>query len=200
MRRTVQLPVVLLLALAAVARAETGSIKGTITGGSGKGTPLADAVVMVEGLTVPAPAKPPRAVMDQKRETFIPHVLAVPVGTEVEFRNSDPMLHNVASGSPARRFDLGMFARGETRTVTLDAPGVVRLHCAVHPKMEAFIVVHTNPFAAVSDANGVYTITGVRPGHHELRVWHESFPETRVPVTVQAGSVAATDVRLGVKR
>jgi plastocyanin len=188
--------VLVLIALgAAFAGAETGTVKGTITAGSPP-APVVDAVVSVDGPRTPAGPEAPHVVIDQRDETFVPRVVVVPVGTTVDFPNHDRVLHNVSSSSPAKRFDLGMFGGGETRSVTFDTPGVVAVRCHVHPRMEAFVVVHENGLAAVTDARGSYTIVGVPPGRHEVRVWQERGPERRVPVDVRAGEVQSLDVRL----
>jgi plastocyanin len=175
------------------AMAGTGAVKGTITSATGR---VANAVVMVEGPSLAATVDAPHAVIDQRQQTFVPHVLAVPVGTTVDFPNSDPVFHNVFSASPAKTFNLGMYDKGEKKSVTFDKPGVVRIGCNVHPKMEAFIVVHTNPYAAVSDANGSYTVAGVPEGTYQLRVWHETLAEHVVPITIRATEVEPVDVRL----
>jgi plastocyanin len=175
------------------AAAEGGAVKGTLTGPNG---PVADAVVLIEGPSVPATAGAPHVVVDQREQTFVPHVVAVPVGTTVDFPNHDPMLHNVFSASPAKKFDLGMYDRGETKSIAFDVPGVVRIGCNVHPKMQAFVVVHTNPYVAVSKADGSYTVGGVPVGSYQLRVWHETLAEQRIPVTVHDGQVETRDARL----
>jgi plastocyanin len=188
----------LVVALASTAlAADTGVIKGTVTA---SGKPLAGAVVMVEGPSRPAAASAAHAVMDQRDETFVPHVMAIPVGTTVDFPNSDPVLHNVSSHSPAKRFDLGMYEQGATRSVTFDVPGVVDIRCNVHPKMRAVVVVHVNPWVAVTDAGGGYTVSGVPTGRHDVRTWHESLAEQTGPVTVRAGEVVRHDVRLAPRR
>jgi plastocyanin len=169
-------------------------VKGTIRGPEGE--PVADAAVLIEGPSAPAPHTA-HAVMEQRDQRFVPHVLAVAVGTTVDFPNHDPILHNVFSNSPAKKFDLGMYDQGVTRSVTFDTPGVVRIGCNVHPKMEAFVVVNPNPYVAVTDAHGEYTIRDVPPGNYQVRVWHESLGERRVPVRVLDGEVQALDLSLG---
>lgn len=191
-----RLVVLVMLLLARPALAGGGAVKGTITSEAG---PVAGAAVLLEGPAAPAAKDAPHAVIDQRDSTFVPHVLAVAVGTTVDFPNHDTILHNVYSASPAKRFDLGMYDPGETRSVTFDAPGVVRLGCNVHPKMEAFVVVHTNPWVGVSDASGTYRVTGVPAGTYELRVWHETLAGRSVPVTIRDGEVAPVDVRLAPK-
>ena len=135
-------------------------------------------------------------MIDQRDMAFVPHVVAVAVGTTVDFPNHDAMLHNVFSASPAKKFDLGMYDQGETKSVVFDAPGVVRIGCNVHPKMEAFVVVHTNPYVAVSDAKGSYTVAGVPDGSYQLRVWHERLAERQIPVVVRDEQVQPIDVQL----
>jgi plastocyanin len=178
------------------AAAENGAVKGTITGPNG---PVADAVVLVEGPAVPAKDGAPHVIVEQRDQTFVPHVVAVAVGTTVDFPNHDPMLHNVFSASLAKKFDLGMYDRGETKSVTFDTPGVVRIGCNVHPKMQAFVVVHTNPYVAVSKSDGSYTVSGVPAGSYQLRIWHETFAEQRTPVTVHDGQVETRDARLATR-
>ena len=187
----------LLVVPGGVVGAGGGTIKGTIRTAESPGAPIADAVVMLDGPSLPAAAGAPHAVMDQLHDAFVPAVLAVAVGTTVNFPNSDPWLHNVFSTSAAKKFDLGMYGQGEVKSVLFDAPGVVEVRCNVHPKMTGFIVVHPNPYVAVSGRpQGSYTIADVPPGTYTLRVWHENMPEEKVPVTIGEGQVRALDVRL----
>ena len=188
----------LLAAAARLGAAETGTVKGTISAAAG---PVADAVVlMIDTPAQTAAADAPHAVIRQKDLKFSPHVLAVAAGTTVDFPNEDATLHNVVSSSPAQRFDLGMYPQGETKSVTFENPGVVELRCHVHPAMSAFVVVHSGPYAAVTDARGGYTIAGVPAGHYPVRVWHETLAERATTVDVTAGGVQALDLRLEPRR
>src|SRR5262249_62150015 len=107
-----------------------GTVKGTAPAAAG---PVADAVVLIDTPAEAAPAGAPHAVVRQREIRFVPHVLAVPAGTTVDFPNDDSVLHNVVSSSPAKRFDLGMYPQGQTKSVTFDAPGVVAVRCNAHP-------------------------------------------------------------------
>jgi plastocyanin len=189
---------VLVLLEASIA-AGAGAIKGTVRTDGAGGTPLADAVVMVEGPSVASPAGAPHVVIDQRNLTFVPRVIAVAVGTTVDFPNHDSVLHNVFSASPAKKFDLGMYAGGASRSVTFENPGVVRIGCNVHPKMEAFVVVHPNPYVAVTDARGVYTIRDVPAGSYQIRFWQPERTEKQVPITVRDGAVQPLDAELGAR-
>ena len=122
-----------------------------------------------QGAFEPRPTSP--AVMDQKDETFVPYVLPILVGTTVSFLNSDPIYHNVFSLSKPRRFDLGRYPQGKSRSVRFDRPGIVRVFCEIHSHMSAFILVFSHRYFAPTDADGRYRIDAVPPGSYELVVW-----------------------------
>ena len=137
-----------------------------------------------------------RAVMDQRNETFVPHVLAVTTGTIVDFPNSDKFYHNVFSLSKAKKFDLGRYAAGHSQTVRFDRPGIVRVFCDIHSHMNAFILVFSHPFFAMTDAEGRYRIDNVPPGTYAIVAWNEGISSEPRPVTVPDGAVAEIDFTL----
>jgi plastocyanin len=154
--------------------AKTGIVKGTITIA---GRPSADVVVSVEGVPqeqnkTQLSGGKVKAVMEQKDLKFIPRVLAVLVQTTVEFPNHDKTFHNVFSNSEAKKFDLGLYPSGKSRSVTFDKPGVVKILCNAHPNMEAYIVVKNHRYFSVADARGNYTLSGVPLGKYRVEVWH----------------------------
>jgi plastocyanin len=132
-----------------------------------------------------------RVAMDQRNETFVPHLLAVTVGTTVDFPNNDTTYHNVFSLSKARRFDLGRYATGRSKAVRFDRPGIVRVFCDIHSHMNAFILVFSHRYFAVADAEGRYEIDRVPPGNYTLVAWVEgAIRETRgVQVTAESRGV-----------
>jgi plastocyanin len=137
-----------------------------------------------------------RARMDQQNQAFVPHVLAITVGTTVDFPNSDVTFHNVFSLSKTRSFDLGRYSRGHSKSVRFDRPGVVQVFCDIHSHMSAYILVFAHRFFAVTDDAGRYAIGHVPPGSYTLVVWHEGeVRETRTVVVPDAGgTVDATFV------
>lgn len=134
--------------------------------------------------------EPGRAVMDQRNETFLPRLLAVQTGTLVDFPNSDSTYHNVFSLSRARRFDLGRYAAGKTKSVRFDRPGVVRVFCDIHSHMSAFVVVFNHPYFRVTDADGRFRIDNVPPGTYTVVGWYEGEARAQRSVTVTPGAVA----------
>jgi hypothetical protein len=111
-------------------------------------------------------------VLDQRNETFIPHVLAITTGTTVQFLNSDKTYHNVFSLSRPKRFDLGRYPTGRSKSVRFDRPGIVRVFCEIHSHMSAFILVFAHRHFAVTNAKGEYRIEGLPPGTYTVAVWH----------------------------
>jgi plastocyanin len=137
-----------------------------------------------------------RARMDQKNERFIPHLLAIAVGTTVDFPNDDPIYHNVFSLSKTRRFDLGRYAAGRSKAVRFDQPGIVRVFCEIHSHMNAFILVFDHRFFAVTDDNGRFRIDRVPPGTYRVTAWYEGAAQQTQSVTVAPGSGAEVDFAL----
>jgi plastocyanin len=137
---------------------------------------------------VPAPA-PVRAEINTADKEFSPHVLVLPVGSTVTFPNHDPFNHNVFSLSEENPFDLGLYGRGETRTVKFSRAGIVRIFCNVHPQMSALVVVRENPYYSQPSSDGSFTIDGVPAGRYVLHAWHERASEVSrdLTVPVQAG-------------
>ncbi len=126
-----------------------------------------------------------RVVLDQRGEAFLPYVLAVAAGTTVDFTNSDVTYHNVFSLSRPKRFDLGRYARGQTKAVRFDAPGVVRVFCDIHSHMNAWVLVFAHRFFAATE-NGAYRIDGLPPGHYSLAVWTDGQVRETRPLRVAA--------------
>jgi plastocyanin len=109
----------------------------------------------------------------QKNKTFEPHLLVIPAGSDVEFPNKDPFFHNVFSLFDGRRFDLGLYEAGTSKTLRFDRPGVSYLFCNIHSEMSAVIVTLDSPFYSVSDTKGRLSIASVPPGRYTLHVWRE---------------------------
>lgn len=151
-----------------------------------------------------APSEPPAAPrtyrMVQKNKKFNPHLLVVPVGSNVEFPNEDPFFHNVFSLYNGKRFDLGLYETGSERGVRFDREGVSYIFCNIHPEMGAVILALSTPYYAIS-RDGAITIPHVPPGRYTLNVWSEvatagSLNTARRQVTVTAQGAALGAITL----
>ncbi len=140
----------------------------------------------------------PRARMDQKDETFVPHVLAIVAGTVVDFPNNDETYHNVFSLSKPKPFDLGRYAAGRSKSVRFDKPGIVRVFCDIHAHMSGFILVFSHRYFAITDAEGRYRLDNVPPGTYNVVAWHEAAREdTRKIVVPESGGDVELNFSLG---
>jgi plastocyanin len=132
--------------------------------------PEPNVVVWLEAPNAP-PSPSRRIVLSQRNLTFYPRVLAVRVGTTVEFPNDDRVFHNVFSFRDGKHFDLGMYPVGTTRRVTFDQPGLSRLFCNIHPNMAAYVYALETPYFAVTDKSGAFTIPAVPLGSYRFAAW-----------------------------
>jgi plastocyanin len=135
------------------------------------GNPAANAVVWLgtSGPASPSASKP--IVLDQRNLAFIPRVLVVRVGATVVFPNNDRVFHNVFSFRDGKRFDLGLYPVGTSRTVTFDRAGLSRIFCNIHPNMAAYVMAVDTPYYSVSDESGAFAIRSVPPGTHKYSAW-----------------------------
>ena len=134
------------------------------------------AVVYLEGTDLDRqqyqlPSRNP--ALDQKNLQFHPQVLPILVGTTVDFPNRDNLFHNVFSYSDAKDFDLGRYPKDDSRSVTFDKPGVVRVYCDIHSNMSATILVLRQPYFAAPDDGGNYVIRNVPPGKYRIILWYD---------------------------
>ncbi len=121
----------------------------------------------------------PRGRLLQRNKTFSPHVLVVQVGTAVDFPNQDPFFHNVFSLFDGKRFDLGLYESGSSRTVVFNRVGISYIFCNIHPEMSAVVISLDTPYFGISDPKGAISIANVPPGSYQLHAWDERvLPET----------------------
>ncbi len=116
--------------------------------------------------------KPKVSRITQRNLTFVPRVLAVTRGSQVEFQNLDPVYHNAFSVSASKRFDLGRYPPGHADTVAFERVGVMNLHCDVHPLEVGFVVVVPNHAFTRPDASGRFVLPKLPPGQYTIRAWH----------------------------
>jgi plastocyanin len=183
--RTLELALTALLAcgLIQAAALPAGTLSGKVTGAKGMSVVYIEAI---SGKTFPAPAD--KVVIDQKGLLFQPHVVAVLVGSTVEFLNSDKVAHNIfwpsVAGNKKMSHNLGTWPSGQKREFKFDTPGIVPLLCNVHPEMSAYVLVSPTPYFALTDADGSYKITNLPEGQYTASAWHEGTKLQSKPVKV----------------
>ena len=187
----------LLLPMYFAGSAFAGSIKGTV---KVKGLRTPENVMVYLSKAPPASGDRSNAelAMDQRNLEFIPHVLPVLVGSTVKFPNNDKVDHNIFSMSRTKKFNLGSYKPGETKTMLFDKPGIVEIRCDVHAEMAAYILVMKNPYFAVTDkrgnfeipepnylkAAGLENVSGLPPGKYIVKTWHVKLKGQKKSVVV----------------
>ncbi len=123
--------------------------------------------------STPAAPAQGRFTLLQKNRMFVPHLLVIPVGSEVQFPNADPFFHNVFSLFDGKRFDLGLYEAGSSKGVIFSREGISYIFCNIHPEMSAVVVALTTPFYAIANSSGNFEVRDAPPGDYELHVWVE---------------------------
>ena len=134
--------------------------------------PFAGAVITVRGETSHAPVAPISAILDQINLTFVPDIIVIPVGSTVEFPNSDSVSHQIYSFSPTKRFQLPLYHGKPYPPVHFDEAGVVTLGCNIHDRMVGYIVVTDAAYFGRTDARGIWSATNVPRGTYHVSLWH----------------------------
>lgn len=136
------------------------------------------------------------ATLRQKDARFVPEFLAVAAGQDVAMPNDDLIFHNVFSYSKPNDFDLGLYPSGDSRTVPLRHPGVVKIYCSIHETMNGTIFVSPSPWFTVAAPDGSFSLPGAPTGRARLRTWNERLPDTQRAVEIPAAGDLAVEVPL----
>jgi len=184
------------VALLLVARAVDGAtLTGQVVTHTRSGVSAAPSVVFAEPVEGAAPRRPGSFVMTQKNKTFVPRVLAVPVGSTVRFPNEDAIFHNVFSLSTPGPFDLGLYRAGASKSRTFQQPAVYRVFCNIHPQMSALIVVAPSPWVAEVGGDGRYRLE-LPPGRYRVTGLSERAAPVSVVVDVGTSGGSAPELVL----
>jgi len=198
---------VFLLVLYLPGQAMAGKINGTVNV-KGLRSPADILVYLVKAPPVQADLSKTKFIMDQRDLTFNPHILPIPVGASVHFPNNDKVDHNIFSLSQTKKFNLGSYKSGESKTVLFDKPGIVELRCDVHAEMAAYIMVLKNPYFAVTDdqgrfeipdskqleQNGIKGIKDLPAGNYVLKIWHEKLKTEKKMVTIPENGDVSVEI------
>jgi hypothetical protein len=133
----------------------------------------------------------------QKHRTFIPHLQVIPVGSVVQFPNADPFYHNVFSLFEGKRFDLGLYEAGSSKSVTFSRQGVSYIFCNIHPEMSAVVLALSTPLYAIADGHNSFILRGVPEGEYKLHFWIEGVPQSTLESLGRPVRISSHDLDLG---
>ena len=153
----------------------------------------------VEGHEVKLPETP--VAVDQQMCRFTPHISVVHVGTEVAFRNSDSVPHNIHT-YPIKNPGINItVAAGKDTKQKLENAEPVKVGCDIHPWMGGYVYVTEGTHWTTTAADGSFSIAGVPPGEYKLEIWHEKLGKGKGTATVKPdGTCAAVEIKMGAKK
>ncbi|HEV2486800.1 MAG TPA: hypothetical protein VGT08_14815 [Terracidiphilus sp.] len=114
----------------------------------------------------------------QKNRTFIPHLQVIPVGSVVDFPNADPFFHNVFSLFEGKRFDLGLYEAGSSRSVTFSREGLSYIFCNIHPEMSAVVLALSTPLYTIAANDDSFVMRNIPAGDYRMHLWIEGVPQS----------------------
>jgi hypothetical protein len=138
-----------------------------------------------------------RYILLQKNRTFIPHLQVIPVGSVIQFPNADPFFHNVFSLFDGKRFDLGLYEAGSSKSVTFSREGVSYIFCNIHPEMSAVVLSLSSPLYAVADGNDLLVIHNIPPGAYRMELWVEGVPQSTLEKFARQVHIIGKPIDLG---
>jgi plastocyanin len=153
-----------------------------------RGQPVADAAVVLEPLAPVHLKGHATASIEQRGTEFIPYVTVAQTGTAIEFPNNDTTKHHVYSFSPAKRFEIKLYAGKPGQPVVFDKPGQVVIGCNIHDWMEAYVLVVDSPYFGKTAADGKAVLANVPAGRYRLQLWHPQQKAAQPPIDVEVGN------------
>jgi plastocyanin len=133
----------------------------------------------------------------QKNRMFLPHLQVIPIGAVVQFPNADPFFHNVFSLFDGKRFDLGLYEAGSSKSVTFSREGVSYIFCNIHPEMSAVVLALPTPLFAIADPHDSFVLPNVPPGDYRLHLWIEGVPQSVVDGMTRSVHLSAGIIDMG---
>jgi plastocyanin len=154
---------------------------------------IVDAVVYAIPTTSLPKKAPAPAEISQVDRAFTPIVTVVQTGASVSFPNRDSVRHQVYSFSPAKTFELKLYAGVPAAPIVFDKPGLVAIGCNIHDGMVAYVMVVDTPYFSKTIAGGDARIVDLPPGEYKVSVWHPKMP---VETPLRVINVGSGDVRI----
>lgn len=189
----------LLLCLSLLATASAGDLSVAVRDQEGK--PVRDAVVYALPVSGQPASRRASGEIVQRNKQFMPYVSAVQAGSRVQFPNQDTVKHHVYSFSPAKKFELPLYAGTPAEPITFDTPGLVTLGCNIHDWMIAYILVVPTPWFRVTDASGTAQLRDLPAGNYDVEIWQprlknsSSRPRQRIALQTDAAVNFQVDLK-----
>ena len=160
---------------------------------------LTNVIVFVKNAPRAGALQPMRTAILQQNETFMPRVVAITVGSRVDFPNGDPFFHDVFSLSRSGPFDLGSYPKGKSKSEQFRHAGLIKAYCHLHSHMTASIMVFDHPYFTIPAAGGAFAIDDIPAGAYTVSAWHERIGDSTQAVTIEAGRTSVLQFSLPIE-
>ena len=157
------------------------------------GVPAENVAVVLEPVTTVKLKRSANVTIAQVDREFTPFVTIVQTGTAIDFPNRDPIKHHLYSFSPAKPFEIKLYAGQPSTPIVFDKPGAVALGCNIHDWMEAYVLVVDSPYFGKTNSKGQARVVNIPPGNYRLKIWH---PRQKTQVLVRDMSINAASAKL----
>jgi len=162
-----------------------------------------NAVVTIKNIKTNKKAMAPKGKLQfvQEKCQFSPRVLIIPVGTEFEILNKDPLTHNLHTFGKEN----ATINRGQPKTVpvikhSFEVPERIKAKCDIHKWMQGWFIVVDNPYTSISGTDGSFSLKNVPPGTYTVQVWHEALGSQTQEVTVKGDEEVQAAFKLKEKK
>jgi hypothetical protein len=155
-----------------------------------------DVVVTVVGVTRGKPfAFTPSLTLEDCR--MGPFVTAVRNGHRLLIINKDPVVHDVQGYTSGDPYTFMMFNKpmlpesdASKRIRLREGHFLFRTQCGVHDFMQSWGMAVGNPYFAVTESDGTFTITDLPAGEYDVIAWHPQMAPMVRRVAVEAHATA----------
>ena len=161
---------------------------------SGAGNTVQNVVVYISAGDQGSTAPTATVHYEQKGCQYLPHVLAMQTGQQLEISNDDQTSHNIhplATVNP--EWNKSQPPGTPPLKATYDKPEFIAVKCNVHPWMHGYFAVLSTSHYAVTGNDGQFSISGLAPGKYTVTAWHEKFGTSSQEVTVAATGAATAN-------
>jgi polysaccharide lyase family 4-like protein len=140
------------------------------------------------------PAEP--VTLTNLKCAFEPHVVVGFKGGKFVERNDDTIFHNIHTYLNGKTmYNIGLPEKGASVTKPLTKAGLIEVTCDSHPWMHGYVYVSENPYAAVTDEKGAFTIDNIPPGTYAVEAWHEALGKVKLTnIKVESGKAVKVKV------
>ena len=164
---------------------------------TGPGNTLGDVVVYISAGGAPTTVPSTAVTFEQKGCQYLPHVLPMQAGQQLEIKNDDQTSHNIHPMSQVNpEWNKSQPPGAPPIQTTYAKPEFIPVKCNVHPWMHGYFAVLNTSHSTVSGSDGTYSLSGLPPGKYTVTAWQERFGTQSQEVTIAGSETAKLDFSL----